>query len=82
MYAAHDDDVGVGRRRFLCQCQAVSHEVGQLLDDTLCIVMCHDEGILFPAHPAYFRFDICFFRDRLVYEALFLPFPVYHFIQL
>ena len=79
MHAAHNDDVGICRCGLLCQCQTISNEVCQLLDYALRIIMCHDKCILFLAHPAYFRLDVCLFRNGLVYETLFQPFLLYHF---
>ena len=78
VHPAHNDDVGICRCSLLCQCQTVSNEVGHLLYYALRVIMRHDKRIFFFAHPAYFRFDVCLFRNGFVYKTQFQPFLVYH----
>ena len=76
--AAHDDNLSVGGGSLLRQCQAVSHEVGDVLNVVLGVIVSHDDGILLFAHPAYLSLDVCSFGDWFVDKATLLPFFFYH----
>ena len=73
VYAAHDDEVGLGLCRLLSQCQGVAHKVGNVLQGTVGVVVCQDDGIFLFCHPPYFGGHVGIFGNGLTDVTLFLP---------
>ena len=78
MHTAHDDDIRFSLGSLLGQCQTVSHEVSQILDDSFRIVMRHDDGILLPAKFPDLIFQIKPLCYGFIHKPLVYPLFLNH----
>ena len=78
--AAHYYDVCIRLGSFLSQRQTVTNKICYILYFTVCVIVCHNNGILLLTHPFYFSLNIYTFWDRFIDVALFLPLFINHIL--
>ncbi len=78
VYAAHDDDAGIGVGGFAGQGEGVADEVGYVLHVAYGIVVGEDDGVFLTGQAAYFLFEVDILGYGLIDVAAGFPFVVCH----